>query len=201
MKALQSLAVAVIFSLASVPAYAEAQGQTGDSPCTDISFTLWTNSSHPGGNKQTKHSGLKFNERNRGVGFKCYFQKENPWFAHLDGLENSKFGSTLSAGFGKEYGVQIGPIKTYAGASLSLTYYEIRARVQITPGEFIYRTTGEVILPHPGVHYGVGLNLGEALRAVGVRTPFNLGTISFEEQRLLGNIKLRSLGWQYKHSF
>lgn len=192
MKALKTLIVVLTF--VALPSLATPLPLIEKQLCENVSLTLWTKSSHPGGNKKGK-----FNENNRGLGVRCFFQKEDSWFAHVDGLENSRFGNTLSVGFGKQMDlVRIGPVDIFAGASLSLTYYEVKARHQILPGEYVYRTLGEIVVPHPGVHYGVGVDLHELLAMFGVPSSAKLGTLSFQENRLIGNVKLRSFGWQYK---
>ncbi len=148
--------------------------EKSENPCQNTAFTLWTNSSHPGGNKSHK-----LNEDNDGLGFKCFFNKTSSTFFHLDALENSRHGSTLSVGLGMQFSVfEIGALKAYAGGTLSPTYYEVK-----DPGK---RSRVEFLVI-PSVHYGIGFEL-----------PRNYGTISFEEKILFGRIRLRSLGWQYK---
>lgn len=142
--------------------------------CSNTSFTLWTNSSHPGGNKNHK-----LNEHNGGFGYKCFLEKENPSFVHFDVLKNSHYGDTLSIGYGRQFTlIESGSIKAYVGGALSPTYYEIH-----DPG----KSSRSAFLIIPSVHYGIGYEL-----------PNNWGTISFEEKILFGNIRLRSFGWQYK---
>lgn len=145
--------------------------------CKNTSFTLWTNSSHPGGNRNNK-----LNENNGGLGYKCFLEKENPYFYHFDVLENSRHGDAISLGVGRQFSIlETGPLRVYAGGALSPTYYEIKDPGKKSRAEFI-------ILP--SIHYGIGFEL-----------PNKWGTISIEEKRLLGNIRLRSIGWGLQYKF
>lgn len=184
MKTLGLLAIHCVCGL--VPIAAHAQGAPlPDSWCKNTAVTLWTNSSHPGGNGNGR-----LNEKNGGWGFKCFLQKEeHPYFFHVDMLENSRYGNTLAVGFGKQYDVlAVGPMNLYVGGALSFTYYEVRDRFAVGPGYYEYRSRGAVVFPFmPSVHVGIGYEL-----------PRNWGTISFQENRLLQGIRLRSIGLQYK---
>jgi hypothetical protein len=173
-------------------------------PCANVAFTKWTSSSHPGGNKPKKNGEKSYNEDNDGIGFKCYLSidENGRVFLHVDALENSKFGSTITAGLGWEIDILlINPFNVYAGGSLNLTYYEVKGRLRVGPNEYLYKTLAEWIIPHPSFHAGVGLDIQEATKLLGVYLPIHLGMISFEEQNLLGKARIRSFGWQYRTRF
>lgn len=136
--------------------------------CKSITRTFWSNSRHPGGDR-----GGRLNQENRGIGFKCRIEKDNPVYFSLDTLTNSQRGASMAASMGKQLDlVNLYGVKYYVGLSATLLSYEMPRRRKT-----VY---GIVPMPHRGVSYEV---------------PYGWGTIGWEEQFLPQGIKLRS--WNF----
>ncbi|MFA5132211.1 MAG: hypothetical protein WC444_02680 [Candidatus Paceibacterota bacterium] len=141
--------------------------------CKSIAYTFWTHSKHPGGDRNGR-----LNQDNGGIGFKCFLEKENSMFLSMDALENSQFGSTITAGIGKQIDLlKISRVSIYVGGELSLVNYDVPRKHEAIFGVM------------PSLYRGIGYSL-----------PYGFGIVSFEEKLLLGDIRLRSWGWQYKKS-
>lgn len=156
------------------------QVQDKDDPlCQHASFILTTNSSHNGGGRNGKN-----NENNGGVGFRCYFEVDPSKFWQVVGQENSRYGAALTLSIGKRADLLLlRPGTIYAGIAGNLTYYEVRGRLQIGPGEWLTRLKGFIIFPHPTVFVG-----GE-LKIPGTKCSF-----SAEQNYALKGVNVRALG-------
>jgi hypothetical protein len=145
--------------------------------CKHVTLTYWSNSRHPG-YSYAAHQHI--NQNQDGIGVKCRKDGENPEFASLDAMKNSRFGVTMAASLGKELDlINWHGIRYYYGISITALSYEMPEQRRTVYGLA------------PIMHRGVSLDLS-ALFSVQLPRNFT-GKLGWEELRLpVDNIRVRN---------
>lgn len=156
--------------------------------CQDLHIMIFTNSSHPGGNKENR-----LNENNGGLEADCFSQGIR---YRTGATRNSKFGDTIILGAGHEIDIaSLGPFTLRGGGFFNLIYYEVKSRLQvgvsyeqnkdgllIKKKRYVMIHSGETILALPTISVGVGYKVSKKWE------------IYLEQNFLPEGIRLRSFG-------
>jgi hypothetical protein len=160
------------------------------SACQDLHLMIFTNSSHPGGNKDNR-----LNENNGGLEADC-FAYGIRWRAATG--KDSQFGDFIIVGAGPEFDIaRAGPWTFRAGAFISAAYYEVRkplllpgnsyriesdGKIKIMPRYGVMTHKKDIFSPLPSLSVGIGYKISEKWE------------IYLEQNILPDNIRLRSYG-------